>query len=53
MKTVKKRGFAIDPDKAKAIQSMGGKASPTNFKNNRERAREIGRLGGLKKKQNA
>lgn len=41
------RGFAaMSSDKAQAIQSMGGKKSPQNFKNNRSLASKAGKKGG-------
>lgn len=46
-KPKKKRGFAaINPERAREIQRMGGKVSGGNFKNDRARARKAGRLGG-------
>ncbi len=43
-----KRGFAsMSQEKKRAIAALGGKASGGNFKNDRERAREAGRRGGL------
>ncbi len=42
-----KRGFAaMDPAKQRAIASRGGSMSGGNFKNNPERARAAGRVGG-------
>lgn len=42
-----KRGFAsMDPEKQRMIASKGGKASGGNFKNDREKARRAGRIGG-------
>ncbi len=43
------RGFAsMDEDKQREIASKGGKASPANFKNDREKARRAGQKGGSK-----
>ena len=53
MEPIKKqqRGFAImKPERQKEIASMGGAASPGNFKNDPERAKELGKKGGSKKK---
>ena len=43
-----KRGFAaMDPKKARLIQSQGGKASPQNFKNRNKKMRKvIASMGG-------
>lgn len=53
----KPRGLAaMSPEKRRAIQSMGGKSSPTNFKNmSPELRRSAGRKGGTisKRKYNA
>lgn len=47
----KKRGFALlTPERAFEIRSMGGKASPTNFKNNPELAKLAGIKGSLARK---
>jgi general stress protein YciG len=47
-KPKKKRGLgAMDPEKARLIQSKGGKATPNNFKHNPELQRRAARLGGL------
>ena len=44
-----KRGFAaMDEEKQREIASKGGKASPTNFANNRELASRAGKIGGSK-----
>jgi general stress protein YciG len=49
-----KRGFAsMDPDRQRAIASMGGKAqgksnNPGNFANDRDKARKAGKKGGSK-----
>jgi len=44
-----KRGFAAMDEKAqREIASKGGKASPGNFRNDPEKARQAGRKGGLK-----
>jgi general stress protein YciG len=46
------RGFAaMSDEKAKAIQSEGGKNSPQNFKNNRALARKAGKIGGAKSRR--
>jgi general stress protein YciG len=38
----KKRGFAaMSKEQAQRIRSLGGKASPGNFKNDKERAKEL------------
>ena len=43
-----KRGFAsMDPRKQREIASKGGKASGGNFANDRKKASEAGRKGGL------
>lgn len=43
------RGFAgMDRAKQKEIASMGGSASPGNFKNDPQRASRAGRKGGSK-----
>lgn len=48
------RGFAAMSDEAaKAIQSMGGKSSPQNFKKNRALAVRAGRMGGKKSRRSA
>lgn len=55
MTQVKKpRGFAaMSPETRKRIQSMGGTASPNNFKKLEPHVRsEYGRAGGLKKGKN-
>ena len=38
----------MDKQVQRAIASKGGKASPGNFRNNPEKARQAGRKGGLK-----
>jgi uncharacterized protein len=44
---VSKRGFAgMDESKQSEIASKGGKASGSNFKNDRGRASEAGKKGG-------
>lgn len=46
------RGFAsMDADQQKKIASMGGKASPSNFKNDRNKASEAGKRGGQKSRR--
>lgn len=51
MKISKPRGFAaMSEEKRRAIASKGGKNSPGNFKNNKSRAAELGRKGGLVRK---
>jgi general stress protein YciG len=48
----KPKGFAaMDKETAFKIHSMGGNASPSNFKNNRELARRAGALGGAKSRK--
>lgn len=47
MTSQKKRGFAaMDPEKQREIASEGGKVSGGNFKNDREKARRAGEVGG-------
>lgn len=42
-----RRGFTpVNEDKQRDIASKGGKESPGNFKNDRERAADAGRKGG-------
>lgn len=49
----KKRGFAaMTPEQRRAIASMGGKATPNNFKNNPERASKLGKKGGQSRWKN-
>ena len=44
MKPKRPRGLAaMSPERRREIQSKGGKASPSNFKNNPELARAAGR----------
>jgi general stress protein YciG len=46
------RGFAaMSTEEAKAIQSLGGKKSPQNFKNNRKLAAKAGRMGGKRSRR--
>lgn len=48
-----KRGFAsMDANKRREIASMGGRASPGNFKKDRQRASEAGRRGGESRRRN-
>lgn len=48
-KVKKPRGFAaMKPELARELQSRGGKASPTRFTKDDDRAREAGRKGGKK-----
>lgn len=48
----KKRGFAaMDPEQQRKIASKGGRASGGNFKNDPEKARRAGRMGGLARHQ--
>jgi len=43
------RGFAsMDESKQREIASKGGKASPGNFKHDREKASRAGKKGGSK-----
>jgi general stress protein YciG len=45
---IHKRGFAsMSPERRKEIARNGGKLSGGNFKNDRKRASEVGRKGGL------
>lgn len=47
----KKIGLAnLSPERRREIASMGGKAAPNNFKNNREFASEMGKKSGRKPK---
>ncbi len=42
-----KRGFAsMSKEKQRAIAAMGGAVSGGNFRNDRERARKVGKIGG-------
>jgi general stress protein YciG len=46
----KPRGLAAaSPETRRRVAQKGGKSSPSNFKHNRERAKEAGRKGGLNK----
>ncbi|HJQ07964.1 MAG TPA: KGG domain-containing protein [Candidatus Saccharimonadales bacterium] len=41
---ISRRGFgSMSPERRKEVSSKGGKASPNNFKNNPEFAREVAR----------
>jgi general stress protein YciG len=47
MEPKRKRGFAaMSPERLREVSGRGGKNSPANFKNNRERARKSGQKGG-------
>jgi general stress protein YciG len=53
---IKRRGFAsMSPERRREIAINGGKLSGGNFKNDRKRASEVGRKGGLasRKKKDA
>jgi general stress protein YciG len=42
-----KKGFALlDPARRRELAGMGGRASPSNFKNDAQRAADAGRKGG-------
>lgn len=43
------RGLAsMTPERRREIASMGGKATPTQFKKGEQRSKDLGRRGGLK-----
>lgn len=48
-----KRGFAaMSLEQRRKIASMGGKATPGNFKNDRKRASVLGKKGGTNSRKN-
>lgn len=47
---VKNKGFgSMSAERRREIASMGGKKSPSNFKNDPKRAAAAGKLGGSRK----
>lgn len=48
----RKRGMGsakVSAETRRRVSALGGKASGNNFKHHPEKARELGRLGGLKR----